>query len=162
MRVERLVRGLARGLALLGGAVLLALVAMICVSVAGNALARLGLAGFGPVRAGYELVELGVAFVVFAFLPLAQIDRAHAAVEVFTARLPRRANAALVRLWAIGMAAAMVLIAWRLGAGTLAKARSGETTFLLAVPIWWAYAACAAAAWMAALVSAWDAFRGRA
>ncbi|WP_372840183.1 TRAP transporter small permease [Phaeovulum sp.] len=162
MKVERLMRGLARGLALLGGAVLLMLVAMICVSVAGNALARLGVAGFGPVRAGYELVELAVAFVVFAFLPLAQLDRAHATVEVFAARLPARANALLTRFWTLGMALAMVLIAWRLGAGTLAKARSGETTFLLALPIWWAYAACTGAAGVAALVSAWDALRWRA
>ncbi|PKP71895.1 MAG: C4-dicarboxylate ABC transporter permease [Alphaproteobacteria bacterium HGW-Alphaproteobacteria-4] len=159
--LERLMRGLAQGLALVGGAVLLALVAMVCASVAGNALARLGLAGFGPVRAGYELVELGVAFVVFAFLPLAQLDRAHATVEVFTARLPARANAALMRFWALGMAAAMVLIAWRLGAGTSAKARSGETTFLLAIPVWWAYAACTAAAAVAALVATWDALRAR-
>ncbi|MDP2063812.1 MAG: TRAP transporter small permease subunit [Phaeovulum sp.] len=161
MAVDRMMLGLARGLALAGGAVLLALVAMICVSVAGSALARLGVPGFGPVRAGYELVELGIAFVVFAFLPLAQLDRAHATVEVFAARLPRRANAALGRIWALGMAAVMLLIAWRLGAGTFAKARSGETTFLLALPIWWAYAACCVAAWVAAVVTLWDAVRGQ-
>lgn len=154
-------QALARGLALAGGAVLLALVAMICASVAGNALGRLGLAGFGPVRAGYELTELAIAFVVFSFLPLAQIERAHATVEVFTARLGLRANAALARLWALGMAAAMVLIAWRLGVGTAAKAASGETTFLLALPLWWAYAACTGAAWVAAVVTAWDAMRVR-
>ncbi|MBW6506218.1 MAG: TRAP transporter small permease [Rhodobacteraceae bacterium] len=162
MVVERLMHGLARGMALAGGAVLLALVAMICVSVVGNALARAGLAGFGPVRAGYELVELGMAFVVFAFLPLAQLDRAHAAVEVFTARLPRRANSALARFWAVAMAAVTALVAWRLGVGALAKAQSGETTFLLAIPVWWAYAACCVAAVAAALVTAWDAARARA
>jgi TRAP-type C4-dicarboxylate transport system permease small subunit len=162
MVVERLMQALARGLALAGGAVLLALVAMICLSVAGNALARLGFSGFGPIRAGYELVELGIAFVIFAFLPYAQLSRAHAAVEVFTARLPRRADAALGRLWAGLMAALMVLIAWRLGAGMLGKMNSGETTFLLALPLWWGYAACLGAACAAALVTLWDAIRGRA
>lgn len=162
MVAERLIRGLAQGLALAGGAVLFALVTMVCVSVAGSALARFGVPGVGPVRAAYELVELGIAFVVFAFLPLAQLDRAHATVEVFAARLPRRANAALSRFWALGMAAAMVLIAWRLGVGTAAKASSGETTFLLSLPLWWAYAACCAAASVAALVTAWDALWGRA
>lgn len=153
-------RALARGLALAGGAVLLALVAMICASVAGNALGRLGVAGAGPLRAGYELTELATAFVVFSFLPLAQIERAHATVDVFAAALGRRANAALSRLWALGMAVAMVLIAWRLGVGAQAKAASGETTFLLALPLWWAYAGCTGAAGVAALVTAWDALRG--
>lgn len=151
--------GLARGLALLGGAVLIGLIALICASVAGNALGRLGVAGAGPLRAGYELTELAIAFVVFSFLPLAQVERAHATVEVFTARLGPRVNAALARLWALGMAAAMVLVAARLGVGTAAKAAGGETTFLLALPLWWAYAACTAAAWAAAAVTVWDALR---
>jgi TRAP-type C4-dicarboxylate transport system permease small subunit len=162
MAAERLMQGLARALALAGGMVLLALVGLVCASVAGNALARLGVAGFGPVRAGFELVELGIAFVIFACLPYAQLGRAHATVELFTARLPRPALAALDRFWALAMALAMALIAWRLGVGTLAKMRSHETTFLLALPLWWAYAACFVAAALAALITAWDALRGRA
>lgn len=168
---------LARGMALLGGGVLLVLIAMICLSAAGNAAMKLGQVladsapnlsrgiaalGVGPLKAVYELVEVAIAFVIFAFLPLAQTRRAHAVVGVFTARLGVRAEARLERVWHVLMALALVLIAWRLGAGTLTKMRNGETTFLLQVPLWWAYAASLLAAVVAALVAVLIALRGGA
>lgn len=170
--MDRLIWQIARLSALAGGVVLLALVGMICASVLGNATLKLaqmawvqstlpGLAegmraaGIGPIRASYELVEIGVAFVIFAFLPWVQITRGHAMVEVFTARLPARADAALAALWEVLMAAAMVLIAWRLYAGMLGKVKNAETTFLMQIPLWWAYAACLVAACLAALVTLW-------
>jgi TRAP-type C4-dicarboxylate transport system permease small subunit len=51
------------------------------------------------------------------------------------------------------MTIVIVLIAWRLWAGLMDKINYGETTFILQFPVWWAYAACMAAAAVAVVVS---------
>jgi TRAP-type C4-dicarboxylate transport system permease small subunit len=174
--IDDVMRGLARGMALVGGLVLLAMVAMICASVLGNMVLRLGhspaltgvapwlakllvASGLGPIRAAYELTEIASAFVVFAFLPWVQLTAGHAVVDLFAVRFPVWANAVLEWLWAWLMAAALLVISTQLGAGMLAKMRNGETTFLLQLPLWWAYGASLLAASVAALVAVWAAAR---
>ena len=154
---------LAQGTALLGGIVLIALVCIICASIIGREL--IGLAGsgalraflrqigVGPVTGDYELVEAGMAFAVFCFLPLTQLTGSHARVDIFTTGLGPRATAALGGFWSVVMAAVILLITWRLYAGLQDKLRYGETTFLIQFPVWWAYAACLAAAGVACIVS---------
>lgn len=162
--VHRLMMWLARAMAGLGGFVLLALVGLICVSVFGRALADLSHAGVlgaaglwllergvGPVLGDFELVEAGTAFAVFAFLPLTQLSRAHAQVDVFATRLGGPLNRALAAIWSLVMAGAILLITWRLGLGMQDKLRYGETTFLIQFPLWWPYAACFGAALLASL-----------
>ena len=161
---------LARGFAILGGLVLTALIVVTCLSVAGRSLSSLlngdvarslapGLAdavlaaGVGPVDGDFELVEAGMAFAIFAFLPLCQLAGSHASVDVFTAALPLRANRALRAIVELVFAAALVLIAVQLFAGMQSKRGSGQTTLLLQYPVWWGYAACVPGAVAAALVS---------
>ncbi len=153
-RIDRLALALARGLALAGGALLLGLIAMVVISVAGRA------SGIGPVRGDYELIELCAGLAVFAFLPWCQITGGHARVDVLTHRLPPAARRGLDLLWDVVMAVAMAVIAWRLGAGTASKLASGETSFLIGLPIGWAYAAALVAAVAAAAVAAWIALAG--
>lgn len=167
--MARLADLIARTMAGAGGIVLVALVLVTCVSVAGRGLATLawspwltavapGVAGWlaelgpGPVKGDFELVEIGIAFAIFAFLPWCQLRSGHATVDLFADRLPRRAGLWLQAFWEALFAAALVFIAWRLEDGMQGKIRNGETTFLLQVPVWWAYAASLAAACMAALV----------
>ncbi len=164
----RIVHGVARMMAILGGLVLTALIALTGVSVAGRFLNgmlhdvpfaetafaawALGL-GIGPVTGDFELVEAGMAFCIFAFLPIAQLTGAHASVDVLTNLLGEAANRVLAVLWAVLFAAVMVLIAWQLWQGTSDKMRYGETTFLIQFPIWWAYAAALSGAVVTALVA---------
>lgn len=165
--LHRIVLGLARLMALLGGLVLLALVVITCVSIVGRAAntalhsaISMGLmpglaqglidAGVGSVRGAYEMVEAGMAFCIFAFLPFCMVTSGHASVDVFTNRLPRRVNRVLELLIAIGFAAALVLIAVQLNEGMLRKLSSGQTSLLLEYPIWWAYAASLVGAVMSA------------
>ncbi|MBQ2259924.1 MAG: TRAP transporter small permease [Loktanella sp.] len=154
---------LAQGTALLGGIVLIALICMICASIIGREV--IGLAGpgdlrtllrqigIGPVTGDYELVEAGMAFAVFSFLPLTQLTQSHARVDIFTSGLGPRTNAALGAFWSVVMAAVILLITWRLYAGMQDKLRYNETTFLIQFPVWWAYAACLAAAVVACITS---------
>jgi TRAP-type C4-dicarboxylate transport system permease small subunit len=164
---------LARKMAILGGIVLGLLILLVCISVAGRTLngflhtmlspvapdlaQALLDTGVGPINGDFELVEAGIAFAIFAFLPLCQITGGHATVDIFTNFLPLRANRGLRMVTEIVFAAVLVLIAWRLFEGMLSKMSYGETTFLLQFPIWWAYAASFAGAVVAALVGVYTA-----
>ncbi|MDG3040257.1 TRAP transporter small permease [Roseicyclus marinus] len=162
-----LVTRTARLMALLGGFALTALVAVTCASILGRGIDRFGhwdrveaaapglaawLTGFGPVRGDYELVEAGIAFAVFSFLPICQLMAAHATVDVFTGLMPARVNRFLAAFWEIVLAFVIILIGWRLYAGFLEKLDNGQTSFLLQFPVWWAYGASLVAAIVAGLV----------
>jgi TRAP-type C4-dicarboxylate transport system permease small subunit len=170
--MQSFVTRLARFMALLGGLVLTALVILTCLSVAGRGLNTLGHSdlmegaapgfaawligtGVGPVTGDYELVTAGMAFAIFAFLPLTQLTASHATVDVFTGLMPARANAWLIAVWEVVLAVVILVIGWRLHAGFLEKLDNGETSFLLQYPVWWSYGASFAAAAVAALVSVW-------
>lgn len=165
----RLFYGVARFMAVLGGIVLSVLVLMICLSIIGRTLNGLlhtavasGFlastaqwlidAGVGPVNGDFELVEAGVAFAVFAFLPLCQVTTGHASVDVFTNWMPDGAQRVLNLLIDVLFAVVLVVIAMQLYDGMQSKMRSGQTTFLLQYPIWWAYAASLSGATVTAIV----------
>ena len=160
---------LSRLFALLGGIVLTALILMVCLSIIGRSLNSVlngdlvqsimpGVAtallaiGVGPVNGDFELVEIGMAFAIFAFLPLCHIKGAHASVDIFTAKLPVRANRFLRMIIEFVFAAILIIIAYQLCLGMLSKQASGQTTFLLQAPVWWGYAASLVAAIVAAIV----------
>lgn len=154
-------------MALVGGLVLTALIFLVCVSVIGRALNTLlhgpveSLApafalkmlelGIGPVNGDFELVEAGIAFAIFAFLPLCQIRSGHATVDIFTARLPLGGRRLLSAVIECVFAIVLVIIAMQLFEGMASKRRYGETTFLLQFPVWWSYAASLIAAVLAAV-----------
>lgn len=168
--MQRSVIFLARAMAMIGGAVLTLLIVLTCVSVTGRLLNSilhtpfsetliphlsewfLDL-GVGPILGDFELVEAGVAFAIFAFLPLCQIMNGHATVDIFTSRFPASINRVIQMIVDIAFALVLILIAWRLFEGMQDKMRYNETTFLLQMPVWWSYAASFAAATLAALVA---------
>jgi TRAP-type C4-dicarboxylate transport system permease small subunit len=155
----RLLDGLARLLALFGGALAVCLALLVSTSITLRAL------GLGGVRGDFEFVQMGVALIVFAFMPWCQARRGNVMVDSFTTRLPPRFQAALDALWEVVFAGMMALIAWRLGAGALEAARSTTTTMVLLLPIAPAIAACAILAGFTALIALAMAivrFRGRA
>ena len=156
-------------MAVLGGIVLTLLIAITCISVLGRGLNTLGNSdalvslapgfaawligtGVGPVPGDFEVVQAGMAFAIFAFLPICQYRGAHATVDVFTDLMPQSGNLWLRAFWEVLMALAIILIGWRLYVGLLEKVDNGQTTMLLQFPIWWAYAASFVAALVAGLV----------
>lgn len=168
--MHRIVTLIASVMAVLGGVVLSLLIALTCLSILGrlaNGLLhsavdaglfapmaqRLLDAGIGPVLGAFEMVEAGVAFAIFAFLPICQICGGHATVDIFTARLPAGFNRALQIVIDVVFALVLALIAWRLFEGMLGKMRYNETTFMLQMPVWWSYLASFSAAVLAAAVA---------
>jgi len=150
--MHRSVRTLARLTALIGGLVLLALVIMMTATILGRA------TGVGGVTGSYELLEAGIAFAIFSFLPITQFYGAHATVDVFTSFLPERANRWLLVFWEVVLAMMIVLIVWRLYEGALSHYKRGGTTTFLQFPLWWPYTACVASGVVAAATSIYCAF----
>ncbi len=163
-------QGLARGVAILGGMVLILLILLICISVigrAGNTIAHtdsikenytalsdfLIASGVGPVNGDFELVEAGIAFAIFSFLPWCQLRRGHATVDLLATTFPRAFNQGVEVLSEVLLSSFTCLFTWRLYVGMSDKMRYGETTFLLQFPVWWAYAASFAVALVASAVS---------
>lgn len=133
----RTVVGLARMLAIAGGVVLLAMVAMIVISIIGRALLSIGLR---PITGDYELVSIGMGFAVFAFMPWAHLTRSHALVSLVTDSFGVRVNSWILVITDVMMVAASWFIAWRLYLGMMDKFAYRETTLLLRFPLSWAYA----------------------
>lgn len=134
----RSVYGLAKAMAWLGGAMLIAVVAMVTISIVGRALLW---AGLRPITGDYELASAGVAFAIFAFLPWAHLERGHAIVTLLTDRFGPRVNAWILVITDMMMLVVAAFIAWRLWFGMLDKFAYRETTLLLRMPLGWAYAA---------------------
>jgi TRAP-type C4-dicarboxylate transport system permease small subunit len=170
-----LVKWLSRGSAVIGGIVLLVLIVLTTLSIIGREVSKLGhaladgewLAGLGAalvasgideINGTYELTEAGVAFAIFAFLPVCQFYGAHATVDVFTSGLRARPLGWLRAFWEIVLTAIIIFISLRLYDGMLRYLGNGETTLFLQFPVWWSYAACVAASVIACITAVYCAF----
>jgi TRAP-type C4-dicarboxylate transport system permease small subunit len=145
----------AKAFAFAGGAVM---VAMLCMSVASIT----GRAVYGkPVEGDFELVQLGCAVGIAAFLPWCQWRRGNIIVDFFTARLPPRAQGVLDGIGALLLALVMALVAWRATEGALSVYASGERAMISRYPQWIGYAAIVPSLALTALVgfyTAWQSF----
>jgi len=123
-----------RWFAVVGGVVLVAMTLMSVASIAGRSL-------FGkPVPGDFELIQIGCAICVAAFLPWCQIQGGNIIVDFFTLRASTRTQAWLDAFGALLLAAVMLLVAWRTGVGALTVKTSGETSMIMGFPSWIGYA----------------------
>jgi TRAP-type C4-dicarboxylate transport system permease small subunit len=138
-----LIYRLARWTAIVGGLVLVALVLMVVASVAGRAMIGLGL---GPVPGDFELVEVGVGIAIFFFLPWCYLRGGHATVDLLYMHMPNGFRKAVDIFSDLAMLLVWLVLTWKLWEGMVEKKQYMETTFILQMPIWWAYAFCLAGA----------------
>ena len=134
-------------LALLGGALLLALAGLVTVSVLRRWLTS------QPINGDFELVQLGLALAIFAFLPWCQWRDGNIYVDTFTSRLPLRLQAWLDGWWALLYALVAALLARQLAIGAGDAMASGQTSMVLGLPIGRAIAACSVLAGFLAIVA---------
>jgi TRAP-type C4-dicarboxylate transport system permease small subunit len=144
---------LTRPLAIAGGVLMLAVSIIVVVSVLMRWLINYSIPG------DIELVQIATALAVFSFLPLCQAARCNIVVDTFTNRLPLRARNTLDALWDLVYAVMAAIIAWRLAVGAWDTIRSNTVSMMLALPIGWAIAACAAMAVFLALIAVATALR---
>lgn len=154
--LSRIAELIARGMALLGGIALMALVVMTCVSITGRALIPIGLQ---PVKGDFEMISIGMGFAVFAFLPWGIYARSHATVDLFLAAFPPLMNRVIDLLADLGFLAVAVIMAWRLWLGMLDKKSYYETTLILQFDMWQAYALALVGAVAFAVVAAFCVLR---
>lgn len=145
--MQRAMTALAHGAALVGGAVLIIIILLTCVSIAGRVV------GLGEIRGTYEILEAGVAFAIFCFFPICQLYGAHATVDVFTSGLSHWALLVLKAFWEVVLTAIIILLSWRLFGGLERYLANGETTLFLQFPVWWSYAASFAASVVASVTA---------
>jgi len=152
--ISRGLRSFCRGVALLGGVLLLAIIAVVVASVSGRSLVWIGL---GPIPGDFELVEAGGALAIFCFLPWCQLQKGHVSVDILEGWFGKRFDAGLDTLYNLIMTGLTALITWRLWAGMLDKMTYGETTFILQFPVWWGYAVCLPFAVLSVIACFWTA-----
>jgi TRAP-type C4-dicarboxylate transport system permease small subunit len=144
---------IARILAILGGFLTVGLALLVTVSVLMRWLGGQGING------DFELVQMGLALAVFAFLPLCQAHRGNVMVDTFTLRLPAALQAGLDVLWDLVYAGFAGFIAWRLAIGASEALTSHTTSMVLGLPTYYAIGACAAMAAFLTLICVMTAMR---
>jgi TRAP-type C4-dicarboxylate transport system permease small subunit len=157
-RVGALLFRICGAFALAGGLVIVALTLMSLASIVGRA------AFTKPLPGDYELVQLGCAVAVAAFLPFCQMRGGHVLVDFFTAHSRRSVRAGLDTLGALLMAFAAGILAWRLGVGAISLRAANDQTTILEIPTWWSVAAMVpsfALLAAAGLYTAWRHWRTR-
>jgi TRAP-type C4-dicarboxylate transport system permease small subunit len=126
---------------------------MVDVDIAAGAARWMIDAGVGPMLGTFELLEAGIAFVIFAFLPICQITGGHATVDIFTAQMSERKNRVLRVVTEVVFAGVLVLIAVQLYVGLMSKFSSGQETLELGLQVWYSYALAMTGAALAAVVA---------
>ncbi len=135
-----------------GAGVALAIGLMTTVSVAGRALFN------QPISGDIEITQMGIALAISLCLPWCQLRGANIIVDFFTQNIAPSTRRWLDALGCICLVVMYVLLAWRTGAGALAVREAGETSMIISLPMWWAYAALAPGLFLAgviALAQAW-------
>jgi len=157
--IGRLLEGICGAVAMLGGLLLIAIMLVSSLSVLGRALSLLVAARIKGIPGDVELVQLGCAVAVFAFLPICQLKRANVLVGAFTKNLPVRARAGFdlaANLLFLGLT---FVLAFQLGIGTREKFANHDTTMVLRFPEGWAYAVALAFAWLLVITTAYTVAR---
>lgn len=164
----RVLDRLCTALALFGGLVLLAIIVVSTVSIVGRSLVPLlaGLVGIAqPPRSipgDTEIVEMGTAVAVFAFLPLCHLQRGNVFVDFFTARAPLRVRSLLDALANLLFAVLAGALAWQMIEGLRDKIAYADTTMVLRLPVAWPFACATAAVWLLFLVTLYASWRSLA
>mgnify|MGYP002738836005 CR=1 FL=1 len=128
--IGTLLRRLCNAFALLGGIVMLALIAMSLVSLVGRKLFS------APILGDLEMLEMSVAVAVSLFLPLCELRDNHIRVDLLEVLLPGFINRLLLTIGHLLLAAVALFICWR---GTLLAIGSynyTDTSTMLAIPLW--------------------------
>lgn len=140
-------------LAVIGGLFLLGVTGFTVASVVGRT------ALDAPVLGDQEIVEIGCAIAIFAFMPYCQMRAANVIVDFFTARMPARGRDMLDALMNAVFSACVLVLTWRLAIGGLYAFRAGDFSMFLKIPQWWGYAVAMIACLLWTIVCFYSAYR---
>jgi TRAP-type C4-dicarboxylate transport system permease small subunit len=130
IKFGRILLMLAKAFALFGGVVLLIIVSISFLSILGRFLFS------SPLLGDFELVEMGCAMAISAFLPLCHMHDGNVIVDFVTAGLSPRVKAALDGISALAFGLVAGFFTWRMVYGAQDMYKYNEETMLLQAPIW--------------------------
>ena len=151
--MHALLKRIALWFALVGGLAASALAVLTVISVVGRAVVS------KPIPGDVELMQMGIALCISLCLPWCQLHGANIIVDFFTEKLPQRSTRALDGIGSILLAVMCLLLSWRTAAGALGVSEAGETTMIIGLPMWWAYAMLAPGLALTALIALWQGLR---
>jgi TRAP-type C4-dicarboxylate transport system permease small subunit len=96
---------------------------------------------------------MGIALGISLCLPYAQVQRANIIVDFFTQKASPGTQRVLDAFGQFFLALVYALLAWRTSAGALSVREAGETTMIISLPMWWAYASLAPGLALAAVIA---------
>lgn len=129
-RVEHYLIIAAKTMAVSGGVLFIALVAMSLVSIVGRKL------GFGSVNGDIELMQAGTAVAATAFLPYCTLLGEHIKVDFFTENLRDSLKGFMDGVSELILAAVSILLVWRTSLAVISTHEYGDVTTLVSLPLW--------------------------
>ncbi|HEY8905007.1 MAG TPA: TRAP transporter small permease [Rhodoferax sp.] len=128
--VEHYLIALGKGMAISGGLLFIALIAMSLVSIVGRKL------GFGSVNGDIELMQAGTAVAATAFLPYCTLLGEHIKVDFFTENLRASIKRLIDGVAEVLFALVSAVLTWRTVLSAIATHESQEVTTLVSLPLW--------------------------
>jgi TRAP-type C4-dicarboxylate transport system permease small subunit len=148
--MHALFKRIALWFALAGGAAASALALLTVVSVVSRATLS------QPIPGDVELMQMGIALCISLCLPWCQLHHCNIIVDFFTDKLPQRSTRALDGIGSMLLAVMCLLLSLRTAAGAVAVREASETTMIIGLPMWWAYAMLAPGLMLTALIALWQ------
>jgi TRAP-type C4-dicarboxylate transport system permease small subunit len=145
--MRRALSAAATAFALLGGVIVALVAGVTVVSVVGR------WAFATPVPGDVELVQLGTASALALFLPYCQLHGSHLIVDIFTVRSGAVLHRRLDVIAHVVAAAVLALLAVRAAWGVESLRAASETSMVLGVPLWLAYAPMVPSLALAAVIA---------
>lgn len=96
-----------------------------------------------PIPGDVEMTQMGVAFAISMCLPYCQLQRANIIVDFFTQSTAPGTRKVLDAMGNLSLVLLYGLLAWRTSVGAFSVREAGETTMIISLPMWWAYACLA-------------------
>src|SRR5262245_5110663 len=129
-RPLRILEAIAKILALLGGAVAIAVAIIVVASVLSRWLFS------NPIPGDFELAQIGTAVAAFAFLPYCQVMRGNIVVDTFTAHLPARLRGRMDAIWDFVYGGGNAVCGACPDPCTFGSLASQEVSMVLRIPVW--------------------------
>ena len=126
---------LTRIFALVGGLGFIVLVVMSLISIVGRKLVSI------PVPGDIEVMQMGTAVASAAMLAYCEMERHHLRVDFFTASVSPKTREILDAVSHLLLAIVAALVAWRTAVSAVSIKEAGETSMILAWPVWMVVAA---------------------
>ncbi len=117
-------------MAISGGVLFVALIAMSLVSIVSRKL------GFGSVNGDIELMQAGTAVAATAFLPYCTLLGEHIRVDFFTEGMRDSLKRPIDGVTELILAVVAGMLAWRTVLAAIASRESEEVTTLVSLPVW--------------------------